>query len=74
MRRQHRAARLDLHLGEAHGDASGYSQAVRWNAAGELVQATTVRNAAGSHDVVVAVVAGDWRALVGISAHEEETR
>lgn len=48
-----------------HGDSSGYSQAVRWNAAGELVQATTVRNAAGSHDVVVAVVAGDWRARVG---------
>jgi len=49
-----------------HGDASGYSQAVRWNAAGEMVQATTVRNGAGSHDVVVAVVAGDWRARVGV--------
>ncbi|WP_129339382.1 sialidase family protein [Cellulomonas endophytica] len=47
-----------------HGDSSGYSQSVRWNAAGELVQATTVRNAVGSHDVVVAVVEGDWRALV----------
>ncbi|MFI2102461.1 sialidase family protein [Isoptericola sp. NPDC019693] len=48
------------------GDSSGYSQAVRWNAAGELVQATTVRNAAGSHDVVVAVVRGDWRARIGV--------
>ncbi|ROR97242.1 hypothetical protein EDD28_1839 [Salana multivorans] len=36
-----------------HGDASGYSQTIRWNDAGELVQATSVRNAIGSHDVVV---------------------
>ncbi|GAA4966987.1 sialidase family protein [Kineococcus glutinatus] len=47
-----------------HGDSTGYSQSVRWNAAGELVQATTVRGATGSSDVVVAVVEGDWRRLV----------
>lgn len=38
-----------------HGDSSGYSQSVRWNAAGEVVHATTVRNAHDSHDVVVTV-------------------
>ncbi len=57
-----------------HGDASGYSQAVRWNADGELVQATTVRNAAGSHDVVVAVVAGDWRERIRLGDGDEEER
>ncbi|GAA3878256.1 sialidase family protein [Tessaracoccus defluvii] len=36
-----------------HGDASGYSQTIRWNQDGHLVQATSVRNAIGSHDVVV---------------------
>lgn len=36
-----------------HGDSSGYSQSVRLNAAGELVQATTIRSAIGSNDVVV---------------------
>lgn len=35
------------------GDGSGYSQSVRWNTDGEIVQATTVRNGHGSHDVVV---------------------
>ncbi|MFC8599088.1 sialidase family protein [Isoptericola sp. NPDC057191] len=61
------AMRLPVHaVRRVHGDSSGYSQAVRWNAAGELVQATTVRNGAGSHDVVVAVVQGDWRARVGL--------
>ncbi len=38
-----------------HGDSSGYSQSVRWNARGQLVHATTVRNLTGSHDVVVSV-------------------
>ncbi|UFU06659.1 sialidase family protein [Ruania halotolerans] len=37
------------------GDGSGYSQSVRWNADGDLVHATTVRSATGSHDVVVSV-------------------
>ncbi|SEE80269.1 sialidase family protein [Ruania alba] len=37
------------------GDGSGYSQSVRWNADGDLVHATTVRSATGSHDVVVTV-------------------
>jgi hypothetical protein len=43
------------------GDASGYSQSVLWNAAGQLVQATTVRNEVGSHDIVVTVAdEPDW--------------
>lgn len=36
-------------------DSSGYSQSVVWAPDGNLVHATTVRNAAGSHDVVVTV-------------------
>ncbi len=44
-----------------HGDASGYSQSVLWNTAGRLVQATTVRNDHGSHDIVVTVAdEPDW--------------
>ena len=35
------------------GDGSGYSQSVRWVDDRTLVQATTLRNGAGSHDVVV---------------------
>jgi hypothetical protein len=35
------------------GDGSGYSQSVRWVDDGTLVQATTLRNGTGSHDVVV---------------------
>ncbi|NLP83219.1 hypothetical protein HF576_05120 [Microbacterium sp. CFH 90308] len=43
-------------------DSSGYSQSLLWNAAGELVQATTVRNDFDSHDIVVAVCAEPlWR-------------
>ncbi|QMU96420.1 arabinan endo-1,5-alpha-L-arabinosidase [Microbacterium esteraromaticum] len=42
------------------GDSSGYSQSVICNAEGDLVQATTVRNAAGSHDIVVAVATPPW--------------
>ncbi|UFU03131.1 hypothetical protein LQF12_00515 [Ruania suaedae] len=37
------------------GDGSGYSQSVRWNAAGQLVHATTVASPTGGHDVVVTV-------------------
>ncbi|HEY0188672.1 MAG TPA: sialidase family protein [Cellulomonas sp.] len=44
-----------------HGDAGGYSQSVRWNAAGELLHATTVRNLTGSHDVVVTVAPAPTR-------------
>jgi hypothetical protein len=36
-----------------HGDGSGYSQSVRWVDDSTLVQATTLRNGSGSHDVVV---------------------
>jgi hypothetical protein len=36
-------------------DASGYSQSLLWNTSGRLVQATTVRNDRGSHDIVVTV-------------------
>lgn len=35
------------------GDGSGYSQSVRWIDDSTLVQATTLRNGHGSHDVVV---------------------
>jgi hypothetical protein len=35
------------------GDGSGYSQSVRWVDDNTLVQATTLRNGTGSHDVVV---------------------
>jgi hypothetical protein len=35
------------------GDGSGYSQSVRWVDDRTLVQATTLRNGTGSHDVVV---------------------
>ncbi|MDR1825529.1 MAG: glycoside hydrolase [Bifidobacteriaceae bacterium] len=50
---------------KVHADASGYSQSVRFNAAGELVQATSVRgDGDASHDVVVAVIEGDWRQAV----------
>lgn len=35
------------------GDGSGYSQSVRWVGGDVLVQATTLRNGSGSHDVVV---------------------
>jgi len=37
------------------GDDSGYSQSLAWNAAGDLVHATTVRNDRGSNDIVVTV-------------------
>lgn len=40
-------------------DGSGYSQSIRWNSAGELVHATTVRNRHGSHDVVVTIACLD---------------
>jgi hypothetical protein len=36
-------------------DSSGYSQSLTWNASGQLVQATTVRNEFGSNDIVVTV-------------------
>lgn len=42
------------------GDVSGYSHSVLRNVHGDLVQATTVRNAAGSHDIVVGVAARPW--------------
>lgn len=42
------------------GDGSGYSQTVLQNAAGELVQATTIRNERGSHDIVVEVAPAPW--------------
>ena len=35
------------------GDGSGYSQSVRWVDDSTLLQATTLRNGSGSHDVVV---------------------
>jgi hypothetical protein len=36
------------------GENSGYSQSVVWASDGALIQATTVRNELGSHDIVVA--------------------
>ncbi|MGW9112321.1 hypothetical protein [Microbacterium sp. NPDC055683] len=41
-------------------EGSGYSQTVLQNADGELVQATTVRGARGSHDIVVGVAPSPW--------------
>lgn len=41
-------------------DSSGYSQSVIWAPDGNLVHATTVRNEASSHDVVVSVMAPHW--------------
>lgn len=50
-------------------DSSGYSQSLLWNAAGALVQATTVRNEVDSHDIVVAVCAEPpWRHRAPASA------
>ena len=37
-------------------DSSGYSQSLLWNACGELVHATTLRNQHGSNDIVVTVL------------------
>lgn len=39
---------------EINNDNSGYSQSLIWAPDGSLVQATTVRNYSGSHDIVVA--------------------
>lgn len=39
---------------ELDGENSGYSQSLVWTDDGSIVQATTVRNQRGSHDIVVA--------------------
>jgi hypothetical protein len=59
------------------GESSGYSQSVLWNSAGELVQATTIRNDCDSHDIVVAVCAEPpWarRAPASTSTHSDTAR
>lgn len=39
---------------DLEADNSGYSQSLVWAADGFIIQATTVRNISGSHDIVVA--------------------